>query len=71
VSVEVMPCEDELYPVHKRLLVDLGVTIGEFFVLEELAADCAEDGIYEFFLAAQPLHLPRAVGSPINPIAIK
>ena len=71
VGVEVMPCEDELYPVHKRLLVDLGVTIGEFFVLEELAADCAADGVYEFFLAAQPLHLPRAVGSPINPIAIK
>ncbi len=55
----------------KRLLVDLGVTIGEFFVLEELAADCAADGVYEFFLAAQPLNLPRAVGSPINPIAIK
>jgi kynurenine formamidase len=71
VSVEVMPCEDELYPVHKRLLVDLGVTIGEFFVLEELADDCAADGVYEFFLAAQPLHLPHAVGSPLNPIAVK
>jgi kynurenine formamidase len=71
VSVEVMPCEDEPYPVHNRLLVDLGVTIGEFFVLEELAADCAADGVYEFFLAAQPMNLPRHVGSPINPIAIK
>lgn len=71
VGVEVMPCEDELYPVHQRLLVDLGVTIGEFFVLEELAADCAADRVYEFLLVAQPLYLPRAVGSPLNPIAIK
>jgi kynurenine formamidase len=71
VGVEVMPCEDEPFPVHKRLLVDLGVTIGELFVLDELASDCAADGVYDFFLAAQPLHLPRAVGSPINPIAIK
>jgi len=71
VSVEVMPPVDEPFPVHNHLLVDLGVTIGEFFVLEELAADCAADGVYEFFLAAQPLHLPHAVGSPLNPIAIK
>ena len=66
-----MPPVDEPFPVHNHLLVDLGVTIGEFFVLEELASDCAADGVYEFFLAAQPLHLPHAVGSPLNPIAIK
>jgi hypothetical protein len=29
------------------------------------------DGRYEFFLAAQPLNLTRAVASPINPVAIK
>lgn len=58
-------------PVHGNLLRDLGVYIGEIWWLEELAEDCAKDGRYEFFLAAQPLNITGAVGSPINPIAIK
>ena len=33
--------------------------------------NCAADGRYEFFLAAQPLNITGAVGSPVNPIAIK
>jgi hypothetical protein len=45
--------------------------MGEIWWLEELARDCAADGRYEFFLAAQPLHIPGAVGSPLNPVAIK
>lgn len=57
--------------LHGALLKDLGVYIGEIWWLEELAADCAKDGRYEFFLAAQPLNIPGAVGSPINPVAIK
>lgn len=58
-------------PLHGNILRDLGVYIGEIWWLEELAEDCAEDGVYEFFLAGQPLNIPGAVGSPINPIAIK
>lgn len=58
-------------PLHGNLLRDLGVYIGEIWWLEELAEDCARDGRYTFFLAAQPLHIPGAVGSPLNPIAIK
>ena len=58
-------------PMHGNLLRDLGVYIGEVWWLEELAADCAKDGRYEFFLAAQPLNITGAVGSPLNPIAIK
>jgi kynurenine formamidase len=60
-----------LFPMHGNLLRDLGVYIGEVWWLEELAADCAKDGRYEFFLAAQPLNITGAVGSPLNPIAIK
>jgi kynurenine formamidase len=73
VSFEVIPSEDpsRFMQVHCRLLVDLGLTIGEFWVLDELAADCAQDGVYEFLLVAPPLYLPRAVGAPLNPIAIK
>jgi hypothetical protein len=39
--------------------------------LEDLFAACAEDGVYAFLLVAPPLYLPRAVGTPLNPIAIK
>ncbi|MCY3960990.1 MAG: hypothetical protein OXG34_04905 [bacterium] len=30
-----------------------------------------DDGRYEFMLVAPPLNIPGAVGSPLNPIAIK
>lgn len=59
------------YNLHGNILRDLGVYIGELWWLEDLAADCAEDGVYEFFLSAPPLNIPGAVGSPINPVAIK
>ncbi len=39
--------------------------------LDLLAADCAADCVYEFLLAAAPLPITGAVGSPINPIAVK
>ncbi len=57
--------------LHGNLLRDLGVFLGEIWWLEDLAADCAADGRYEFFLSAQPLYIPGAVGSPLNPMAIK
>lgn len=59
------------YPVHVGALVDLGLPLGEFWVLDELAADCADDGRYEVMLVAPPLHIPGAVGSPLNAIAMK
>ena len=49
----------------------MGLTIGEIFQLDELAEDCAADNVYEFFFAAPPLPITGAVGSPINPLAIK
>lgn len=63
--------EDRAFPFHVACLVDLGLTLGEFWELDPLAADCAEDGIYEFLLVAPPLNLPGAMGSPLNPIALK
>jgi kynurenine formamidase len=74
IAVEVFQPEDpeaRRYPVHVGALVDLGLPLGEFWVLDELAADCAADGRYEFMLVAPPLRIPGAVGSPINPIALK
>jgi len=63
--------EERGLPLHVGCLVDLGLTLGELWVLDELAADCATDGTYEFMLAAQPMNLPGGMGSPLNPIALK
>jgi hypothetical protein len=49
----------------------MGMTLGEILDLEELGADCAADGVYEFFFCAPPIKFTAAVGSPINPLAIK
>jgi kynurenine formamidase len=58
-------------PVHVILTVGAGIHLGEDWQLEELADDCASDGVYEFLLVAQPLPITGAVGSPVNPQAIK
>jgi kynurenine formamidase len=73
IAVEVQPCEAPggTLPLHGLLIRDLGLTLGELFDLEALAEACAEDGVYEFLFVGQPLRITGAVGSPINPLAIK
>ena len=63
--------EDCLLPLHLLDLVEMGMTQGQNWVLDELAADCAADGVYEFFLDASPLPFTRACGAPVQPVAIK
>ena len=58
-------------PMHMLCLRDMGLMLGEYWDLNALAADCAADGVYEFQLIAPPLRVTGAVGSPVNPIAIK
>jgi kynurenine formamidase len=72
-GMEVHPFEvKEVHlPFHVLSIVYMGLSLGEIFDLDDLAADCAKDGRYSFFLAAQPLPFTKAVASPINPIAIK
>jgi kynurenine formamidase len=72
-GAEVLPTEppDVSMPMHIILIVHMGLTLGEIFDLEALANDCADDGVYSFLFSAPPLPITRAVGSPINPVAIK
>ena len=72
-AFEVQPNEtpDVMQPLHILLLNKMGMWIGEIFDLDPLAAACAEDGRYEFFFCGPPLPFTRAVGSPLNPLAIK
>jgi kynurenine formamidase len=72
-AIEVLPGEvdDAVFNVHMVLIRDMGMTLGEILDFEELAADCADDGVYEFLFAAPPLKVTSGVGSPINPLAVK
>jgi hypothetical protein len=56
---------------HTILLPMLGLPLGELFFLDDLAADCAADGSYEFMFTSAPLNLPSGVASPPNALAIK
>ena len=70
---EVWPPEDPavLLPVHMIDLVDMGLVQGQLWALDDLAADCAADGQYDFLLVATPLPLTGAVGGVVAPTAVK
>jgi kynurenine formamidase len=71
---EVRPNESEEginQPWHWITIPIMGITMGEIFSLGELADDCADDGVNEFMFVAPAIPITGAVGSPINPLAIK
>ncbi len=70
---EVRPNEFDVafQPLHQIAIPNMGLTIGELWDLDELAADCAADGVWEFLLVAAPIPFTGAVGAPVNPIALK
>jgi len=72
-GVEVRPnaTPDCDLPWHTIVIPNMGLLVGEQFQLEELAEDCHNDQVYEFMFTAPPLPFTGAVGSPINPYAIK
>ena len=70
---EVRPNEfdNAFQPLHQVAIPHIGLFIGEMWDLDALAADCAADGVYEFWLSAEPLPVTGAVGSPVAPVAVK
>lgn len=72
-GVEVRPNQtaDAAQPWHWIAIPIIGLSVGEIFYLAELAKDCAADGRYEFLFVAPALPITGAVGSPVNPLAIK
>ena len=71
---EVRPNETEPginQPWHWITIPIMGMTMGEIFQVKELADDCAADGVYEFLFVAPAIPITGAVGSPVNPLAIK
>jgi kynurenine formamidase len=71
--LEVYPGESEdlFLPVHVLHLIEMGMTQGQNWFLDELADACAADGRYTFLLEATPLPFTGALGSPVNPIALR
>jgi len=72
-TFEVYPGErdDVAFPLHMLHLVEMGLTQGQNFDLEDVAEACAADGVYTFLLDASPLPFVRALGSPVVPVAVK
>lgn len=74
-GVEVRPNQSEAagiaQPWHWLCIPILGLTMGEIFFLGDLARDCDQDKTYEFLFVAPALPVTGAVGSPVNPLAIK
>lgn len=69
IGVEALPLEGSV--LHRKTLVRLGMPLGELWWLEDLAADCADDGRFEFLLTSAPWNLSGGVGSPANALALK
>lgn len=70
-AVEAAPGSAAIGNLHRRVLPLLGIAFGELWDFEELAKDCAADGVYEAMLVSVPLNLPGGVGSPANALALK
>ncbi|HEY1821139.1 MAG TPA: cyclase family protein [Trebonia sp.] len=75
-SVEVWPGDmsAEAFPfgyLHRVLIGQFGMALGELWWLEDLARSCRRDGRYEVFLTAAPINVTGGIGSPANALAIK
>lgn len=57
--------------LHRVLIGQLGLALGELWWLEDLVEACRHDGCYEAFLTSAPLHHRGGIGSPANALAIK
>ena len=71
--LECFPCEDPavLLPVHMIQLRDMGLAQGQLWYLDDLAADCAADGQFDFLLTATPIPLTGGLGGMVAPTAVK
>ena len=61
---------DDYSPVHNFVLVVLGMPLLDACDLTALSEAAAARNRWEFLLTLAPLPLPKATGSPVNPIAV-
>jgi kynurenine formamidase len=73
-SLEAWPPPNFVSPdgfLYHFLLGRFGIAIGEMFVLDALAEDCAADGVYVGLFTSAPLHIVGGTGSPPNALVLK
>jgi kynurenine formamidase len=72
-AVEVFPPDRSTATgfLHRILIGQFGMALGELWWTEDLAADCAEDGVCEALLTSAPMHGVGGIGSPANALALK
>ncbi|MFJ3308750.1 cyclase family protein [Streptomyces sp. NPDC086549] len=58
------------FPVHMLAIHAMGTYLMDWLQFEELAPACEDAGRWSFLCVIAPLRLPRATGSPVNPIAV-
>ncbi len=63
--------DDVFLPVHLLHLVEMGLTQGQNFFLDELADACADDGRHAMLLVAAPEPVVGGVGGLVHPVAIR
>lgn len=69
-AVEAWPLTAPERFMHFAAIGLLGLTLGEMFDLDGLAAACTRLARHEFLFTGKPLALPGGVGSPANALAI-
>jgi kynurenine formamidase len=56
-------------PLHRRCIAELGIHLGELWLLSPLNAWLKANRRYRFMLTAPPLRMPGSFGSPLTPVA--
>ncbi|MFE3325780.1 cyclase family protein [Streptomyces sp. NPDC059176] len=58
------------FPVHVLAVQAMGMHLMDYLQFEELLPVCEREGRWSFLCVVAPLRVPRATGSPVNPIAV-
>jgi len=58
------------YPIHPLQITAMGMLASDSLNLEDLAEACEAERRWEFLVVAAPLRIPKATGSPWNPIVV-
>jgi kynurenine formamidase len=67
-----LPSGDSTYthPLHSVGIARMGLVLVDHIAVEDLSHACLEEERWEFFFAVAPLRIPKATGSPVNPLCI-
>jgi kynurenine formamidase len=61
---------DFSHPLHSVGIARMGLVLIDHMAVEELADVCVAEQRWEFFFSVGALRIPRATGSPVNPLCI-